>query len=369
MQLTLSKNALISALVRCAPGADTGRPQAHAGLVKLVADGARLSLTTTNLSLLVQDSVPATIKKSGSLTVVHRKLLALVSALGGEDVSLAYDKNFTLKLTSGSQRKAQLQGAPGNDFPSLPQLPESRQSVPVEALHSVVSRVEHAIGDTDRAFLDGVRIEADGSWLSGVAMCASRIAHAKWQLRTRVGPWFVPRYALKSLHEAAGDKAEDAQVEIGTTDNAIFFWGNGLMVAAMLPAGDFPDWRRLVESMPKSPVGSVNPSFVAESTKAVLALDANADIDLAFDAADKTLKLVAKDTESDNNAEDVLPYEPSEHDSCATKVQGKFLRDAMLAANENCEVLFAVVSQKPEDPAALVVRTQSYFSLVMPVVR
>lgn len=340
----------------------------HAGLVKLTADGGALSLSTTNLALLVRDSVPSVVKKPGALTVAHRRLLALVSAMGGEEISLSCAKGFTLKLTSGGQRKAQLQGASSDDFPGLPEQPAFRQAMPVDALRTVVSRVEHAIGDSDRAFLDGVRIESDGSWLSGVAMCASRVARARWQFQPKVGPWFVPRYALRSLHDVIGDKTEDAQIEIGTTDNAIFFWGNGLMVAAMLPADSFPDWQRILDGLSQTLVGSVNASFVAEATKAILALDTYADVDLSFNAEARTLHMVAKDPESGSNAEDVLPYEPKDPRSWSTKVQGRFLRDAMLAANESCEISLAAVS-KPEDPPALVVSTPSYLSLVMPVVR
>lgn len=367
MQFSISKTTFLTALNRCAPGADPNRPGAYSGTVLLDAQSNRIVCTATNTSILVQDVAAAEVKRPGKFALSHRKLVALVQIMG-DQVTLTLDKGV-VRISSGTKRKGQLAGLIGEDFPRHDESPSERQQLPAGPFQRVVARVEHAVGESDRAFLDGVHLESRDGVLHAVAMCGSRIAWAQEPVQGLTGEqdWFLPRYALKAF---LGLCALDESLAVAKTDRAVFFWGGETLLVAALPADPFPQWRQIVGDVPKTSVGRVNGYLLTEAVKAVLAAEPH---DIALEFQGKELRVLAQDPESGNKAEDVLPYDPEgDLGDCSSRVQGRFLKDALVSANADVVLSLGKIGHAPQGkeelPKALICTTDDgYFCLIMPV--
>ena len=373
MQLTVPKDPFLAALQRCLPAAEQHRPHPTAGMVLLTAAEGRLVVSATNLALLIEESLgPTVIKKAGAIVVSCRRLAAIGAVMSGDTVTISVsDKDHTLKLSSGGQRKAQLSGLAAADYPKVAR-PEGLTTVelPAAPLRKVIEQVEHAAGDTDRAFLDGVMIESSGGGLDAVALCSSRVAHTRLAVAAcPEGAWFLPRYAIKPVLGICG-AADDASVSFAVADQRHLFLRAGTVnIAAVLPAESFPDWRKLLGLMQRQPVARISGLMLGHAVRAVLAAASQADetVELTFDAEAKSISLAVHDMASGNHADDVLPCAPLDSArSCTTSVQGRFLQSALAAADS--EVILEIATVTDNAPPALFLTTdEGYVSLIMPV--
>jgi DNA polymerase-3 subunit beta len=371
MQLTVPKAPFLAALQRCAPAAEQHRPHATAGMVLLTAAEGKLVVSATNLQLLIEDKLGATIKKAGDVVVSCRRLTALVSVMG-DTLTLSVDKDHKLKLSSGGQRKAQIAGLAAADYPQLSR-PDGLTVVelPAGSLRAVIEQVEHAAGDTDRAFLDGVLVESAGGGIDAVALCSSRVAHTRLAVACPEGSWFIPRYAIKPLLGICGS-GDDASVSFAVSEQRHLFLQSGsVSIAAVLPAESFPPWRKMLDTMQREPVARVSGLFLGNAVRAVLAAASQSDetVELKFDAEAKSLGVAVHDLASGNHAEDSIPCAPLDQSrSCTTRVQGRYLQSALTAANG--EVTLEVASVADGAPPALFLSTdEGYLSLIMPLAK
>lgn len=374
MHVTISKSEFLHAVGRCA--AVDSRVGTSAGFLLLDARDGALHLTATNNVLLCAETLSTTVKRPGQAAVPIKRLQALAAVMGGDTLSLEGGKGHTLRVGSGSQRKAQLAGRDPADFPRSAELDDKMRdcALPRGLLRRGLERVAHAVGDQERAFLDGVHLSVHDGAIDFVALCNSRIAWWSPPLETPLpcgdGKWFVPRYALgPTLAVCAGDP--EASVRLRTDDRMLRVEDGGTRhVDAAQPVGDFPDWRAVLTSVPQRALGHINASLTADAVKAVLAAaeQGDATTKVAFGAKAHTLTVSVHDTHSGNQAEDVLPYEPeagSEGDA-STMVQGRFLRDALLAADGRVRCALGDLGDKAP-PALLLTSADGYTSLVMPV--
>lgn len=371
MQLSLPRSDLLHLLHRVAPAADPSRSHPYAGTVLLRADGGRLTATANTLAVLVEETAAAAIKKPGAIAVPHRRLLALASAAGGDTIHLHANAEHVLKLHTGGQRKAQLGGLDALGFP-LVERSAAEQALPAGLLNLLVRRVEHAAGDTDRAFLNGVHLEADDTTLNAVAICGSRVAWASVAHARGPGSWFLPRMLLRPLLDVTGESEPDRDIKLGTSASTLTLSAGSVLLAAMLPVGSFPDWRRVIGSMPALPVGHVNSLLLSEAVKAVLAADTQADavVDMRFDVGEKAVFLSVDDPVAGSHATDVLPFEPADGSTGGiTRVQGRFLRDALHAANGRVLLSLGNLQVKNDLAVLGVASEDGYLSLVMPVAK
>lgn len=226
----------------------------------LSAEFGALTVTATDMELAIRSKVPATVHATGSVVVSARTLSDLAKTLAPGDVTLVRDGGF-VRLTSGSF-KARLQALPGEDFPSLPQMPEGAVAdLPRAALRSMIRRTRFASTDADqRFFLAGSLVEAGDGVFRMVATDAKRLAVVEIASALVVQPELLPKKTLEVLAGLADDSDVET-VGFAVGENHLFLeLGDRLLVSKKID-GKFPQWRRLLQ--PQAPRATVDRAALA----------------------------------------------------------------------------------------------------------
>lgn len=197
--------------------------------VRLVADGASLQATATNLDIEITGSVPA----DGTLAAcVDAKLLAGIVSKAGSDVTLEHD-GTTLTVKSGRSR-FKLPTLPIEDFPDLT---AGDFAVTFEAdLASVFGAVAFAISTEEtRFYLNGVYLEPTAA----TATDGHRLANVALDL-PQFDPVIIPRRTVAVWPKGA------ATVSLSNTKVRVK--SGEIVITSKLIDGTFPDYRRVIPS-------------------------------------------------------------------------------------------------------------------------
>ena len=219
--------------------------------ILLEAAGDRVTLTATDLELVIRCSCPARIKKEGSGTVPARKLLDYVRLLAEGDVHMKFLENHWANITSGRSR-TRIAGMSRESFPELPEMPEKIAEVPVRTLASMISRTAFAISMEESRFtLNGALLVMRPEGLTMVATDGHRLAYVQATPAEsgQVDKQFralIPKKAMAELTKLADEAGSDATAIFAGDDNHLFFQiGHRLLITRKL-TGNFPDYERVL---------------------------------------------------------------------------------------------------------------------------
>ena len=171
--------------------------------VFLKAEDSKLKMTATDLELGVHTWIGAEIKAEGTITIPARTFAEFVNSLPSETVEVELDKQ-TLSVTTVNN-SAQFNTLPADDFPAVPGVDEQPvlMSVPSEALQTAINRVAFAAAtDDSRPVLTGIKIEAEGTGLTLVAVDGFRLSRQNIELDKSVQErveLLVPARAMQEL--------------------------------------------------------------------------------------------------------------------------------------------------------------------------
>ena len=87
--------------------------------VLIEAKGDEVKLLATDLEVALRSRCPASVGKSGSLTLPAKKLYEIIKALPETDVRIVEDKNGV--KVAADRFDSRIQTLPREDFPSLPE--------------------------------------------------------------------------------------------------------------------------------------------------------------------------------------------------------------------------------------------------------
>src|SRR5712671_2090277 len=123
--------------------------------VLIEADGDHVRLLATDLEVGLRSRCPASVTKSGSLTLPAKKLYEIVKALPETDVRIEEDKNGV--KVAADRFDSRMQTLPKEDFPAVPDAPGALTAgLPREALRQMIAKTQFAItGEDTRYFLNG----------------------------------------------------------------------------------------------------------------------------------------------------------------------------------------------------------------------
>jgi DNA polymerase-3 subunit beta len=241
VKLRCDRAELVDALGR-ACRATAARPAVRVlGGVRLVASGASLALTATDLELTVSTSLDAHVDVDGVAVVPARALTAIVQALDGTEVEVEV-ADATLAIRSGDS-DFRLNTLPAADFPEPPVLREPiRFDIDADAFCELAGRVLRvASTDLSRPVYTGVRLTADGGALTLVATDGYRLATAKAELQVPELDVLVPARALAEVVRLAAGR-----MTVELTPNLIRFAVGGSDVTARTLDGRPQDHERIL---------------------------------------------------------------------------------------------------------------------------
>ena len=258
------------------------------------ARGDGLRLSTFDYETSARATLGAEVAEEGRALVSGRLLADICRSLPAKPVEMSIEGS-KVTLTCGSARFS-LQTMPVEDYPTLPQMPQTRGTVPSGVFANAVAQAVTAAGRDDMLpVLTGVRVELEGD---AIAMLATdRFRLSQRELGWSPGAVDIEAAALvpaKVLADTAKALAGGTEIAIalsvpgsGNGEGIIGFEGSAAgggsrRTTTRLLDGDFPKVRSLFPSEHLT-VARVDKAALVDSVKRVsLVAERNTAVQLAF---------------------------------------------------------------------------------------
>jgi len=209
-----------------------------------------LKLLATDLEVGLRCHCPATVTKTGSLTIPAKKIYEIVRALPETNIQIRQGPKGSVEL-SADEFKSRMQTLPFEDFPKLAEPGEGvRSLLPREPLREMVTKTQFAItGEDTRFFLNGALLVLTSEQMRLVATDGHRLAlvsaprkvEKKDEEETSV---ILPKKTLLELSRLLADGEGDVQYE--STENHLFFEVNGRQLISRMIDAKFPSYERVI---------------------------------------------------------------------------------------------------------------------------
>ena len=220
--------------------------------VLIEAKGDELRMLATDLEVALRSRCPASVTKSGSLTLPAKKLYEIVKALPETEVRIQEDKSGV--KVAADRFDSRMQTLPREDFPALPEgSGTDRAILPRDAIREMVAKTQFAItGEDTRFFLNGALLVMQRDSMSLVATDGHRLAlmTAKTDAKnTGVKDGdevkvILPKKTLLELAKLLGEGEGDIHYERG--ENHLFFEVGGRVLISRMIDGQFPAYERVI---------------------------------------------------------------------------------------------------------------------------
>ncbi|GAA1801608.1 DNA polymerase III subunit beta [Planosporangium flavigriseum] len=372
MKFRVERDALADAVAWTAKSLPS-RPSVPvlAGVLMRVSNG-NLQVSGFDYEVSSQVTLEVQADADGAALVSGRLLAEITKALPSKPVEVAAVGSH-VEITCGSARFT-LPTMPVEDYPSLPQMPESAGTVDAKAFAEAVSQVAIAAGRDDTLpILTGVRMEIEGNTLA-------LLATDRYRLAVREIEWnaddpdmsmaaLVPAKTLNDTAKTLGPLGGQVTVALargGVGEGMIGFAGGTRRTTSRLLDGDFPKVRSLRPDT-HSAQARVSVAALAEVVKRVsLVAERATPVRLRF--SEDGLVIEAGGTEDARASEAMDCAFTGEPLTIAFNHQ--YLLDGLNALNSP----FAVFSfTDPKKPAIIVPASEDgeissgYWYLIMPV--
>ncbi|WP_030483634.1 DNA polymerase III subunit beta [Nocardioides aequoreus] len=317
-------------------------------------DGLRLS--TFDYETSARATLPAEVGEEGTVLVSGRLLSDICRSLPDKPVDVSVD-GAKVTLVCGSARFS-LQTMPVEDYPTLPEMPQARGTVPSTVFAQAVNQAVTAAGRDDMLpVLTGVRVELEGE---SIAMLATdRFRLSQRELTWSPGTPDVEAAALvpaKVLSDTAKALTGGSEVSIALSSPGSGGAGEGIIgfegsagsggtrrTTTRLLDGEFPKVRSLFPTEHLT-VARVDRSALVDSVKRVaLVAERNTAVQLAF--SDGVLTLDAGSGEEAMASESLEAHVTGE--DLTTGFNPGYLLDGLTALEQPVVELAFTQSSKP----------------------
>lgn len=251
MNVTLKQNTFSAELALLQAVATRKNTVPITGNVLIVAEPMtqHVSMTTTDLEIVLRCQCPATIDAPGSTTLPAHKLGEIVKALtSGCDVQL--EGMATAVKLSGGSFASKIPTMPVEDFPSLTAAPAPSATFKAGDLLKLISRTQFAVageGDT-RYFISGAKLEIESKGIiRAVATDGHRLSVAQEAATAAADvETILPRKTLASLASLLDKVKADSDVSMCVAENHIFFIVGDRVLTSRKVDGAFPAYKKII---------------------------------------------------------------------------------------------------------------------------
>lgn len=268
-----------------------------AGLM-MTAEGSTVTLSSFDYEVSARVEIDAVVDEAGTALVSGRLLTDIAKSLPPKPVVINAEGS---RVSITCERSSfTLPTLPLEDYPQIPDLPQSSGTVDAGLFAVAVGQVAIAAGRDDTLpTLTGIRMEFDGSTITLAATDRYRLAVREFTWKPSSSSLdaaaLVPARNLsetaKSL--AAGDLVTIALGSQG--ERLIGFEGNARRTTSRLLDGEFPKYRSLLPTESSS-IADVETAALIDAVKRVaLVAERNTPVRLAFGAGEVSLRAGAGD--------------------------------------------------------------------------
>jgi len=227
--------------------------------VLLQASEGKLSLTTNNLEVCVQSTVPAEIKTDGAAVLSARKLLDISGELPGESVNVELGEHMRVSLVS-AKSKFYLPSLKAEEFPAFPEFQEEGfNTISAAQLKEMIRKTIFGVStDQNRYGLSGIFFEnyrpsEEEIYLRLVATDGHRLALAETkreqgEVQGLGQGVIIPRKCLAELIRIVEGEKEDLEFSFQTNSGIIRFTKDDMSVLMTVHLVDaqFPDYSTVI---------------------------------------------------------------------------------------------------------------------------
>lgn len=247
------------------------------GCVVLTANDQGLQVAGFDYEVSAIETISAEVAEPGTVLVSGRLLADITRALPSKPVDVSVD-GTRVAIACGSS-KFSLPTMPVEDYPELPEVPQTTGTVPGDLFAEAVAQVAVAAGRDDTLpMLTGVRMEIDGDRVVLAATDRFRLAvrELQWQPRdaAATGAALVPAKTLSDAAKSAGaDHAGAVELAFGSgqaigAEGLLGIQSNAKKTTTRLLDAEFPKFRQLFPASHTS-VASVDSAALNEAIKRV----------------------------------------------------------------------------------------------------
>ena len=306
MKIRVERDALADAVAWSARTLPT-RPSLPvlAGVVLTATDDA-LSMSSFDYEVSTRLDIEAAVEAAGTTLVSGRLLADIARSLPAQPITLAAE-GTKVTITCG-RASFTLPTLPIDDYPALPQMPESSGTIEASLFASAVGQVAVAAGRDDTLpTLTGIRVEIDGSSIVLAATDRYRLAvrELQWKPSSSVkeAELLIPAKTLADAAKSFANAEEVSMALAGEGDRLVGFEGDRRRTTTRLLDGEFPKYRSLLPNE-SSTHASVDTQTLIEAVKRVaLVAERNTPVRLTFSGSELELRAGAGD---DAQAEETL---------------------------------------------------------------
>ena len=213
-----------------------------------------IALSATNMEIGLRGTVPATVKKKGTVTVNARKLYEIIREVAVEDVVLKSSAAGWVDLVAGRSR-FKIVSLDAKDYPELPLGTGAPAGVALRiaagTLREMIDKTLFAASDDESRFnLAGVYLETPEA---GTARMVATDGHRLAMIDRAVADARLGRGVIlprKGLVEARKllDETDDADVTLTVADKDVRLHTPAVSFFMRLVEGEFPDYRQVIPS-------------------------------------------------------------------------------------------------------------------------
>lgn len=317
------------------------------GIVIEAADDGALTLSSFDYDVSSRREITADVESGGKVIVSGRLLADISKALPDRPVEFQLEGTKVM-LTCGASRFTLLT-MPVDEYPALPQMPETSGKISQEEFESAVAQVSIAASrDETLPLLTGVLIEIQGEKITLLATDRYRLA-----MRELVWQPAQPDIEAQALLRAR--TLIDVSKSLGSADEAVIalsdagvagligFESDGRRTTSLLTDGDYPPVRRLFPE--ETPIHAVvNTAVLTAAVRRVaLVAERNTPVKLAFSEGQVVLEAgQGDDAQASEAIEATLVGEP-----ITTAFNPQFLLDGLGAVNTDFVRLSFTQPMKP----------------------
>jgi DNA polymerase III subunit beta len=213
------------------------------------AKGNRLSITATDLELSIRTSCEAKVKKDGAGTIPAKKLLDIVRLLPEAEIKFKLLENHSVQITC-DKKNYRLVGMSRDNFPALPNFPQSLVKIPAKLLANEIGKTTFAISQEESRYtLNGALLVLKPESLTMVATDGHRLAMVEANHKfgdsaeTRV---LVPKKAMTEIQRLTGGAKDEDNIEFAQDESHLFFQLAGRLLTCRKLTGQFPNYEAVL---------------------------------------------------------------------------------------------------------------------------
>lgn len=266
--------------------------------VMMTAEGSTLTLSSFDYEVSARVEVEAVVDEPGTALVSGRLLTDIAKSLPQKPVIINAEGS---RVSITCERSSfTLPTLPLEDYPQIPELPQSSGTVDADVFAVAVGQVAIAAGRDDTLpTLTGIRMEFDGSTITLAATDRYRLAVREFTWKPSSPSLDVAALVpARNLSETAKSLAAGDLVTIALGsqgERLIGFEGNSRRTTSRLLDGEFPKYRSLLPTESSS-IADVETAALIDAVKRVaLVAERNTPVRLAFGAGEVSLRAGAGD--------------------------------------------------------------------------